>query len=130
MPRKNCMRNSLLLFLCATILIQIFYAIETNTNLFQTNQYFPGGFTVNVIYYLSLLAVLFLFLGKISFAPVGLKRAAGLKRYVLVGLVLALIGFGLRVLFIPGTFGSSIYPVLYYVLGSSFHFSRLPHWLG
>lgn len=105
--------------------MQIFYAVQTNTNLFQGTQYFPGGYTVHILYYLAILAVLFLFLGKISFAPVGLKRVPGLKKYVLIGLVFALIGFGLKVLFIRGTFGSSIYPVPYYVLVPAFVFLGL-----
>jgi membrane protease YdiL (CAAX protease family) len=121
---SNILR-SLLLFVSTTILIQVFYAVQTNTNLFQGTQYFPAGYTIHILYYLSIMAVLFLFLGKISLEPVGLKRVPGIKKYVLIGLVFALIGFALRILFIQGTFGNSIYPMPYYVFVPAFVFLGL-----
>jgi membrane protease YdiL (CAAX protease family) len=77
------------------------------------------------LYYLSIVAVTFLFLGKISFVALGLKSAPGMKKWILIGLAFALLGFGLRILFIPGTFGNSFYPLPYYLLVPAFIFLGL-----
>jgi membrane protease YdiL (CAAX protease family) len=47
------------------------------------------------------------------------------KWFLLVGLAFALIGFGLRVLLVQGEFGSTFYPVPYYLLVPAFVFLGL-----
>jgi membrane protease YdiL (CAAX protease family) len=122
---KSSVLKAVLLFVTVTVLIQGFYTVENKTSLFQTGQYFPLGYIVHVFYYLAILAMTFLFLGKISLAELGLKRIAGWKRYLMVGVALALVGFLLRVLLVRGTFGSSPYPVPYYLLVPAFVFLGL-----
>jgi membrane protease YdiL (CAAX protease family) len=108
--------KSLLLFLSLTILIQVFYAVSTHTDFFSSTRYFPYGYAVHITYYLSFLVVTFLFVGKFDFGAVGLKRVAAWRKYLLVGMFLALLGAGLKIVFVPGTFGQSFYAVPYYIL--------------
>jgi membrane protease YdiL (CAAX protease family) len=108
-----------LLYVSATILIQIFYAATTNLTL-VTTEYFPYGYLFHIIYYASLLSVTFLFVGKSDFGAFGLKRVASWKKYLLIGLIFALLGLGLRILFIQGTFGRSYYTLPYYLLVPAF----------
>jgi membrane protease YdiL (CAAX protease family) len=112
--------KSLLLFVSLTILIQVFYAVQTSTDFFSSTRYFPYGYAVHLAYYLSFLVVTFLFIGKFDFGAIGLKRVPSWKKYLLIGMLLALLGAGLKIVFLPGTFGQSFYSVPYYVLLPSF----------
>jgi membrane protease YdiL (CAAX protease family) len=112
--------KSLLLFVSLTILIQIFYAVQTSTVFFSSTRYFPYGYAIHLAYYLSFLVVTFLFVGKFDFGAVGLKRVPSWKKYLLIGMLLALLGAGLKIVFLPGTFGQSFYAVPYYLLAPAF----------
>ncbi len=112
--------KSLLLFVSLTILIQIFYAVQTSTNFFSSTRYFPYGYAVHIAYYLSFLIVTFLFVGKFDFGAVGLKGVPSWRKYLLIGVLLALLGAGLKIVFLPGTFGQSFYAVPYYLLVPAF----------
>jgi membrane protease YdiL (CAAX protease family) len=112
--------KSVLLFVSLTILIQIFYAVQTNTDFFTSTKYFPYGYAVHIIYYLSFLIVTFLFVGKFDFGAVGFKSVPSWRKYLLIGMLLALLGVGLKVVFLPGTFGQSFYAVPYYLLVTAF----------
>jgi membrane protease YdiL (CAAX protease family) len=112
--------KSILLFIFLTILIQVFYAVSTNTTFFSSTLYFPYGYAVHIIYYLSFLVVTFLFVGKFDFSGVGLKRVASWRKYLLIGMFLALLGAGLKIFFVQGSFGPSFYSVPYYLLVPAF----------
>jgi len=112
--------KAFLLFISLTILIQVFYFVEANTDFFSSTQYFPYGYVVHLVYYLSFLAITFVFVGKFDFKAVGLKRGASWKKFLLKGILLAVLGAGLRVVFVQGTFGQSYYSVSYYILVPSF----------
>jgi len=112
--------KSLLLFVSLTILIQIFYAVKTRTDFFSSTRYFPYGYAVHIAYYLSFLIVTFLFVGKFDFGAVGLKSVSSWRKYLLIGMLLALLGAGLKIVFLPGTFGQSFYTVPYYLLVPAF----------
>ena len=114
--------KSLLLFVSLTILIQVFYAIQTNTDFFSSRRYFPYGYAVHITYYLAFLIVTFLFVGKFDFGAVGLKMVPMWRKYLLIGILLALLGVGLKIVFLQGTFGQSFYTVPYYVLVPAFLF--------
>jgi membrane protease YdiL (CAAX protease family) len=113
--------KSILLFVSVTILIQVFYAVTAKLDLSST-PYFPYGYVIHILYYLSLLVVTFLFVGKFDFGAVGLKRAAPWKKYLLIGLVFALLGYGLKIVAVQGTFGSSYYALPYYLLVPAYIF--------
>jgi membrane protease YdiL (CAAX protease family) len=66
------------------------------------------------------LIVTFLFVGKFDFGAVGLKSVPSWRKYLLIGMLLALLGVGLKVVFLPGTFGQSFYAVPYYLLVTAF----------
>lgn len=112
--------KSLLLFVILTILIQVFYVVETTTDFFSATRYFPYGYAIHIAYYLSFLAVTFLFVGKFDFSAVGLKRMAFWRKFLVIGIALALLDAGLKIAVIQGTFGQSFYPVPYFVLLPSF----------
>jgi hypothetical protein len=112
--------KSLLLFVSLTILIQVFYAVQTSTDFFSSTRYFPYGYAIHLAYYLSFLVVVFLFVGKLDFGAVGLKRVPSWKKYILIGMLLALLGAGLKIVFLPGTFSQSFYAVPYYLLAPAF----------
>jgi len=114
--------KSLLLFVSLTILIQIFYAVQTRTDFFSSTRYFPYGYAVHITYYVSFLIVTFLFVGKFGFGAVGLKGVNSWRKYLLIGTFLALLGAALKVVFLPGTFDQSFYDVPYYLLVPAFLF--------
>lgn len=99
-------QKSILLFVTVTILIQIFYAVTAHSDL-STTRYFPYGYLIHISYYLSLIVVTSLFVGKFDFAAVGIKRVAAWKKYLLVGLFFALLFYGIRTLVVQGTFNRS-----------------------
>lgn len=113
-------QKALLLFISLTSLIQVFYVIETKIDFFSSVRYFPYGYLTHLVYYSSFLAVTFLFVGKFDFKAIGLKRMASWKKFLSVGIFLALLGAGLRIVFVQGTFGQSFYSVPYYILVPSF----------
>ena len=112
--------RSLLLFVSLTILIQLFYAVSTNSNFFSSTLYFPYGYAIHIIYYLSFLVIAFLFVGKFDFKAVGLKHVALWRKFLLIGILLALLGAGLKIVFVEGNFGQSFYAVPYYLLVPAF----------
>jgi membrane protease YdiL (CAAX protease family) len=112
--------KSILLFLVLIGLIQIFYAVSTNTDLFSAEKFIPYGFAIQIIYYSVFLTIVFLFVGKFDFKVVGLKRVTSWKKYLLVGMSLALLMLCLKVVFISGTFGQGFFTVPYYVLVPTF----------
>ncbi len=112
--------KSTLLFLALIGLIQIFYAVSTNTDLFSAEKFIPYGFVIQVIYYSAFLTIVFLFVGKFDFKAVGLKRVTSWKKYFFVGMFLALLMLGLKVVFINGTFGQGFFNVPYYILVPAF----------
>jgi membrane protease YdiL (CAAX protease family) len=66
------------------------------------------------------LIVTFLFVGKFDFGAVGLRSVPSWRKYLLIGALLALLGAGLKIVFLPGTFGQSFYAVPYYLLVTAF----------
>ena len=117
---KSRILKSLLLFISLTILIQLFYAISTNTPFFSSTQYFPNGYTIHMAYYLFFLIVTFLFVGKFGFGSVGLNRIASWKKFLLIGIFLASLGALLKIVFVQGTFGQSFYSLPYWILVPAF----------
>jgi membrane protease YdiL (CAAX protease family) len=113
-----------MLFVIVTILIQVFYVITAKSDL-STTQYFPYGYIVHISYYLSFLAAMLLFIGKFDFGELGLRREASWTRFLLIGLVFALLGYGLKTVVIQGTFGDSFYNLPYYLLVPAFIFLGL-----
>ena len=111
-----------MLFVTLTILIQLFYFISTTTNFFSSTLYFPYGYAIHIIYYLAFLVVTFLFVGKFDFTLVGLKRTASWQKFLLVGILLAVLGTVLKFVFVQGTFGQSFYSAPYYVIVPAFLF--------
>jgi uncharacterized protein len=69
---------------------------------------------------MSFLVITFFFVGKFDFSAVGLKRVASWRKFLLIGMVLALLGAGLKILLVQGTFGQSFYAVPYYFLVPAF----------
>ena len=116
---KSNILKSTLLFVCVTILIQVFYAITARSDL-STTRYFPYGYIIHLLYYLSVLVVTFLFVGKFAFGAAGLKCVVSWKKYLLIGLVFALLGFLLKILIVQGTLGRSYYDLPYYLLVPAF----------
>jgi membrane protease YdiL (CAAX protease family) len=112
--------KAFLLFVSLIILIQIFYLVETDTDFFSSTRYFPYGYAVHIVYYLSFLVVTFLFVGKFDFKAVGLKRVVSWRKFLITGMFLALLGVVLKIVFIQGTFGQSSYAVPYYLLVPAF----------
>jgi membrane protease YdiL (CAAX protease family) len=66
------------------------------------------------------LIVTFLFVGKFDFGAVGLKSVTSWGKYLLIGILLALLGAGLKIIFLPGTLGQSFYVAPYYLLLPAF----------
>jgi membrane protease YdiL (CAAX protease family) len=104
---KTNILKAFLLFITATVFIQIFYAIMTNLNLYDEGRYFPFGYIVHISYYVALFLVTFLFVGKLDFSAIGLKRTSMWKRFLLTGLSFGLIFHAMKTIFIPGTFSLS-----------------------
>jgi membrane protease YdiL (CAAX protease family) len=105
MKTNTC--KAFLLFITATIFIQIFYAVMTNLNLYSEGLYFPFGYIVHISYYLAIFLVTFLFVGKLDFSAIGLKRTTMWRRFLLTGLSFGLIFHAMRTIFIQGTFSLS-----------------------
>jgi membrane protease YdiL (CAAX protease family) len=83
-------RDSVILFLLLTGLLQVFWFVSTRFNLFV--KYYPLGFIVHVLVYLSELALLCVYvkaLRKGSFYQLGFGKVRRWKAYVAVGFVLA-----------------------------------------
>ena len=104
---KSNVLRALSLFILVTILIQVFYSVMASFNLWGDGNYFPKGYAIHILYYLSILFVTFLFIGKIDFAAVGLKSVASWKNYLLIGLLFAFFHLGIRTVVAQGTFNRS-----------------------
>ena len=102
--------KSLMLFVVATILIQVFYVVMASFDLNAEGRYFPLGYIVHIVYYLSLFAATFLFVGKLDFAAVGLKRVPLWGLYLTVGLAFALLNHAVKILIFQGTFEPTALP--------------------
>lgn len=81
----------------------------TSLDLYADGRYFPYGYLVHIIYYFSILLVLFLFVGKIGFTAIGLKFVSHWKKYFMVGLLFALVFHLVRVVVVQGTFSRDYY---------------------
>ncbi len=99
--------KSVLLFVVAVILIQVFYVVTSRLDLFAEGRYFPYGYIVHILYYLSLFGATFLFVGKFDFAAVGLKRVAFWKFYLQIGIGFALLNFAIKAFVFPATIGQN-----------------------
>lgn len=108
--------KALLLFVTATALIQVFYIVTANLNLFADGRYFPYGYAVHILYYFGLFLVVFLFAGKSDFSAIGLKRMLAWKKYILTGVLFGLLFQAMRVIAVQGTFSRSYsLPLEFYV---------------
>jgi membrane protease YdiL (CAAX protease family) len=84
-------RDSLLLFLSLTGLLQSFWLVSVRFNLFVN--YYPIGFVVHFIVYLTEIALLMVYvkiIKKSSFQELGFRKVDGWKSYAAVGLAFAL----------------------------------------
>ena len=104
---KTNILKAFLLFITATIFIQIFYAGMTNLNLYAEGRYFPFGYVVHISYYIAIFLVTFLFVGKLDFSAVGLKRTTMWKHFLLIGLSFGLLFHAIKTILIQGTFSRS-----------------------
>jgi membrane protease YdiL (CAAX protease family) len=105
-----------MLFITTAIQIQVFYAVMANQNLYVDERYFPYGYAVHLAYYSSIFLVTFLFVGRIDFSAIGLKRDTSWKKYLTIGLVFGLLFYTLKTLVIQGEFNRSYYlPLELYV---------------
>lgn len=76
----------------------------TNLNLYAEGRYFPFGYVVHISYYIAIFLVTFLFVGKLEFSAVGLKRTTMWKRFLLIGLSFGLLFYAIKTIVIQGTF--------------------------
>jgi len=98
----------ILLFISVTIVVQIYYVATARFNLWF--QYFPWGYTLQIIIYASIFALAILFVGKFDLPYLGIQFRKSWIRYALLGFVFALFHSGARMLFIEGHYYRS-YPI-------------------
>ncbi len=103
------MVKSILLFIVAIILMQIFYVVMTKWDLFSDAGYFPYGYIVQIAYYSSLFIATLLFVGKLDFGVIGFKLGRSWRLFLLIGLVFALVNLGVKIVVLPGSFTLSYF---------------------
>jgi len=100
--------KSILLSICATVLMQLYYLANVSFNLWEN--YFPGGYIAHVLFYLSIFAATILFLGSLDLGNLGIRFSRSWLRRSMIGLVFASYHLGVRIVVLEGTFGR-IYPI-------------------
>ena len=100
--------RSLLLFFGASILMQVYYLVNTWLDLWS--EYFPWGYIIHIVFYISIFAITIFFVGKPDLDYLGIKFVNLWRRYILMGLIFVLFHYAVRILVTEGTF-NRIYPI-------------------